>query len=51
MKNTARLVVIDSVWGHMGKLDRRSSPLLHTQDAYVPLFTLFFFFPSRRRIQ
>jgi hypothetical protein len=21
MKNTARLVVMDSVWGHMGKLD------------------------------
>ena len=44
MKDTARLVVMDSVWGHMGELDCPSSPLLHTQDTYVPLFTLIYFF-------
>ena len=33
MKNTARLVVMDSVWGHMGKLDHPPPPYYNT---YVP---------------
>lgn len=33
MKGTARLVVIDSVWGHMGKLDlvANRDSLFHTR--------------------
>ena len=48
MKNTARLVVMDSVWGHMGKLD-----FLPCLPIEIPLFIFFIivYISSRRRIQ